>query len=75
MPMAGRKGLYEFPAKQISSVAFGGPDMSVLFVTSASSLFQCDLVPPGFNVSAHMGGEIYCERTEIVGIPEHVADV
>jgi len=67
--------VYEFPAKQVSSVAFGGPDMTTLFVTSAFALFQSDLIPPGFDVSAHMGGEVYCERTDIVGVPEHVADV
>lgn len=74
-PDGKKERVYELPAKQVSSVAFGGSDMSVLFVTSAASLFKSDLIPASFDENAHMGGEIYCKNTEIAGIPECVADL
>ena len=62
------------PAMQTSSVAFGGPDLTDLYITSAGQYWPSDLIPSGFNTEAFMGGSLYRIRLDIRGKPEHVAD-
>lgn len=47
------------PAKQTSSVAFGGPELDQLFITSAAESFPSPLVPPNYNSSGCIGGPLY----------------
>jgi len=67
-----------FPATQTSSAMFGGPDLSDLYVTTAS--FGSDdsepsgYEPPGYDFSAHRGGELYRVRLDIQGKPEFQTD-
>jgi D-xylonolactonase len=62
------------PAKQISSVAFGGPDFSDLYITSAA---QAELgpTPPGYEPTGYLGGALYCLRTDAQGHAENVSQV
>lgn len=60
------------PAKQVSSVAFGGPDLTDLYVTSAAASWPSPLMPPGYDPhTGLMGGGLYRVRTGIIGKPEH----
>ena len=56
------------PAKQTSSVAFGGQDLDELYITSASEYFRSPLVPLGFDPdSGSMGGPLYRLKVGIQG--------
>jgi sugar lactone lactonase YvrE len=58
-----------FPATQTSAVAFGGPDLTDLYVTSARAGTgepPSGLEPIGYDFSAHRGGELY--RIRDVGV-------
>ena len=58
-----------FPATQSSAVAFGGPDLTDLYVTSAhvgTGEPPGGLEPVGYDPSAHRGGELY--RVRDVGV-------
>jgi D-xylonolactonase len=59
------------PVSQVSSVAFGGPDLSDLYITSAAELWRSSLAPPGFDDRTPTGGSLYRVRTDIQGRPEH----
>jgi sugar lactone lactonase YvrE len=53
------------PATQSSAVAFGGPTLTDLYVTSArlgDGQPPSGLEPIGYDVSAHRGGELYRVR-------------
>ena len=59
------------PAKQTSSLAFGGPHLDQLFITSAAQHFPSPLVPPGYDsLSGLIGGPLYCLRLDIEGKPQ-----
>jgi len=58
------------PVKQVSSVAFGGPDLTDLYITSASEYWPSEFIPPGFDDQAAMGGALYCVRLDIQGKAE-----
>jgi sugar lactone lactonase YvrE len=67
---------YQVPAKQASSVAFGGPGMTHLFVTSAAKSEPMPLMPPGYDPqSGYFGGRLYCLPGEILGKPEFRANI
>ena len=52
-----------FPVAQISSVAFGGPDLSDLFVTTAGGSGADRLKPPGYTPNPELrGGGLYMCR-------------
>jgi sugar lactone lactonase YvrE len=55
------------PVKQVSSVAFGGPDLQDLFLTSAGLLFDSGLLPRRFAHGTALGGPLFCIRTDVVG--------
>jgi sugar lactone lactonase YvrE len=61
------------PVKQVSSVAFGGPSLTDLYVTSARRYWPSPHLPPGFDAGAPMGGALYRLRTEIQGRLEYLA--
>jgi D-xylono/L-arabinono-1,4-lactonase len=59
------------PAKQTSSVAFGGSNLSDLFITSAAQHFPSPLVPPNYDPAAGcIGGALYRLRIGIQGKPQ-----
>jgi sugar lactone lactonase YvrE len=47
------------PAKQTSALAFGGNDLSDIYVTTASSTGADDIQPAGYDRSAFRGGGLY----------------
>ena len=67
------------PASQSSSVMFGGPDLTDIYVTSANAGTgeePGDLMPKGYDNRLHRGGELYVIRqNEFQGKPEFEADL
>jgi D-xylonolactonase len=65
-----------FPAKQVSSVAFGGKDLSDIFVTSAGKSWPSPVMPKSYDpVSGNFGGQLYCVNLGIQGQPDYRADI
>ena len=62
------------PARQTSSVAFGGADFSDLFVTSAAQP-EPGPTPPGYTQAGYMGGALYRLRTDVQGRRENFSMV
>jgi sugar lactone lactonase YvrE len=62
------------PAKQTSSVMFGGEDLCDLYITSAGEYWPSNLQPRHFDTGAHMGGALYRVRLDIPGRREQQAD-
>lgn len=64
------------PAKQVSSVTFGGPDLTDLFITTAARSEPMPVMPPGYDPqSGFFGGPLYHVATDIRGQPPHMADI
>ena len=63
----------KMPVKQVSSVAFGGPDLTDLYVTTAAEYAPSPLAPPGFDDKAPMGGSLYRIPLDIRGRLEYQA--
>jgi len=64
------------PVRQVSSVAFGGPELSELYITSAADSWPSHLAPPGYDFNAlNMGGSLYRVRVETQGRKEQVASI
>ena len=61
------------PVKQVSSVMFGGRELTDLYVTSASRYWHSEFAPPGFDREAPMGGPLYRLRLDVRGKREHAA--
>lgn len=60
------------PAKQISSVAFGGIDLADLYVTSAAKA-ELGPTPMGYDTTGYIGGALYRVRGEFKGRNENRA--
>ncbi len=56
----------DMPASQVTCPAFGGPDMTTLFCTSA----YCDLTAAQRDADPH-AGKTFAIETDITGLPEH----
>ncbi len=64
------------PAAQTSSIAFGGPELTDLFITSAGVSAALPLAPPGYSPRrGHIGGELYHLNLGIAGKPEYTARI
>jgi sugar lactone lactonase YvrE len=66
------------PAKQVSSVAFGGDELKDLYITTAGNSWPSPLMPPGYDpspASGEIGGSLYRLRVHTQGRPEHLAAV
>jgi sugar lactone lactonase YvrE len=62
------------PAKQTSSVAFGGPDLTDIFITSAGQSERMPVMPPGYDPdSGPIGGALYHLNLGIAGLPQFPA--
>jgi len=66
----------ETPAKQTSSLAFGGPDLTDIFITSAAKSEPMPIMPPGYDPNTgNFGGALYHVNLGIRGKAEFVADI
>lgn len=64
------------PAKQTSSLAFGGPELTDVFITSAAKSEPMPVMPPGYDPnSGYFGGALYHINLQIRGKAEFVADI
>ena len=64
------------PAKQTSSVTFGGPDLTDLFITSAAKSEAMPLMPPRYDPnSGFFGGPLYCVATDVRGQEPRMAHI
>jgi sugar lactone lactonase YvrE len=60
------------PAKQTSSLAFGGPDLTDIFVTSAAQPEPMPIMPPGYDpYLGCIGGALYHLNFGIAGCVEY----
>jgi D-xylonolactonase len=65
----------KMPVTQVSSVAFGGDDLTDLYITTAGENWPSAYAPPGYDVNTpDLGGSLYRLRIGIRGKPEHLAD-
>jgi sugar lactone lactonase YvrE len=66
----------ETPAKQTSSLAFGGPELTDIFITSAAKSEPMPIMPPGYDPNTgNFGGALYHINLGIRGKAEFVADI
>jgi sugar lactone lactonase YvrE len=71
-PDGKRERKVTFPATQTSSLAFGGPDLDVIFVTSASKSNMLETAPIGYDpAKVFVGGRLYKMKSDIQGRKEH----
>jgi len=64
------------PAKQTSSIIFGGEDLTDIFITSAAMSEPMPLMPRGYDPdSGYFGGQLYHVNLGIKGKPEHRAKI
>jgi sugar lactone lactonase YvrE len=64
------------PAKQTSSLAFGGPDLTDIFITSAAKSEPMPIMPPGYDPNTgNFGGALYHINLGIQGKAEFLADI
>ncbi|HWB87195.1 MAG TPA: SMP-30/gluconolactonase/LRE family protein [Bryobacteraceae bacterium] len=64
------------PAKQTSSVTFGGPDLDELYITSAGSSEALPCMPPGYDPTAgFFGGPLYRVRVDIQGREQGMTNI
>jgi D-xylonolactonase len=63
------------PARQVSSLAFGGPDLKDLYLTTASAYAPNPLEPRGFDPNAPMGGALYRIRAQVAGRRANLARI
>lgn len=64
------------PAKQVSSVMFGGKDLNELYITSAGNSWRSDYAPAGYDFdSGNIGGSLYRIKLDIQGKREHLAKI
>lgn len=64
----------QIPAKQVSSLAFGGESLTDLFITSAGKSEPMPVMPPGYDpTTGPMGGQLFRMHLDIQGKPEYKA--
>jgi len=64
------------PAKQVSSLAFGGPNLTDVFVTSAGQSEAMPIMPPGYDpLNGNFGGALYHLNLGIAGLPPEQANI
>jgi D-xylonolactonase len=60
------------PAAQTSSLAFGGADLDVIFVTSAGVSNMLPMAPVGYDPGrVYVGGRLYQMKSDVQGRAEH----
>lgn len=64
----------EVPSAQVASLAFGGPELDELYITTAGEDWLSVHVPPGYDASkAGLNGNIYRVKTDVRGRDEYTA--
>jgi sugar lactone lactonase YvrE len=64
------------PAKQVSSIAFGGPDLTDIFITSAAKSWPSPLMPRSYDpLSGNIGGQLYRMNIGLKGKPDYKARI
>jgi sugar lactone lactonase YvrE len=64
------------PAKQVSSLAFGGDSLTTIFVTTAGKSEPMPIMPPGYDPnSGPMGGQLFQLDLGIQGMLEYRAQI
>jgi D-xylonolactonase len=64
------------PAKQTSSLAFGGPELTDIFITSAGHSEPMPAMPPGYDpTTGYFGGKLFHINLGIRGKPEFVCNI
>jgi sugar lactone lactonase YvrE len=64
------------PAKQSSSLAFGGPELQDIFVTSAGKPEPTPVMPAGYDASSgYVGGALFHLSSQVRGCREHKANI
>ncbi|MDQ2945508.1 MAG: SMP-30/gluconolactonase/LRE family protein [Acidobacteriota bacterium] len=58
------------PAEQTSSLTFGGPDLTDIFVSSAATPDALALVPPAYRSTGNVGGQLFHLNLGIQGKAE-----
>ncbi|NJD01461.1 MAG: SMP-30/gluconolactonase/LRE family protein [Ruminiclostridium sp.] len=66
----GRKtAIVKIPAKQVSSVTFGGKDLEYLFITTSGLNWKSPFSPPGYDYGGeNIGGDVYQCLTGFKGL-------
>jgi sugar lactone lactonase YvrE len=60
------------PAKQVSSIAFGGKDLTDIFITSAGKSWPSPLMPRAYDpFSGNIGGQLYHINLGLPGKPDY----
>jgi D-xylonolactonase len=63
-------------AKQTSSVEFGGPDLTDIFITSAAKSEPMPVMPPGYDPdSGYFGGALFHINLGIQGKSEYRTNI
>ncbi len=64
------------PAKQVSSLAFGGKDLTDIFITSAGKSWPSPLMPRSYDpLTGNMGGQLFRMNLGLIGKPDHKARI
>jgi D-xylonolactonase len=64
------------PAKQVSSLTFGGPELTDIFVTSAGQSESMPIMPPGYDPkTGYFGGALFHLNLGIAGQPPYETDI
>lgn len=67
---------YPVPAKQVTSVMFGGNGLEELYITTAAESWASRYMPPNYDPqSGHMGGPLYRALPGLRGKREHIANL
>ena len=67
---------YPVPAKQVSSVMFGGSELDELFITTAAENWESRYMPPNYDPrSGHIGGPLYRVLPGLQGKREYIANL
>ena len=74
-PDGRRERAVPLPVAQVSSLAFGGPDLADLYVTTAADPWPSRLAPPTWDPLAPQGGSLYRVPSPARGRREHRADL
>ncbi|MEB2363242.1 MAG: SMP-30/gluconolactonase/LRE family protein [Bryobacterales bacterium] len=75
-PDGSLRGKVAVDAKQVSSVCFGGPELSDLYVTTAAQSEEMPVMPPGYDPTVGpFGGSLFVIRTQVRGLPQRTAAI
>lgn len=67
---------WQTPAKQTSSLTFGGPDFTDIFITSAAKSEPMPIMPAGYDPeSGYFGGALFHVSLGIAGKPEFKTNI